>query len=88
MSDQDKIERDRRIRDQQLRRRDPKARDRRTLQRISASYRRKRKQITLQDVLKDIPGKWWGMILGGIIGTIGALVLGAQIEASWEEYLA
>ncbi len=83
----DEIERAKRIRDRQLRLRDPKARDKKLMQKISADYDRKRKSLTLQDVLKDIPGKWWGMIIGGIVGSIAALVLSTKLESSWAPYL-
>lgn len=87
MSDRDEIERIQRIRDQQVRARDPRARDRKRQQKISARCREE--TFSLQDVLKNIPTKWWGMIIGGIIGLVVAIVLSKAIEteASWVEYV-
>ena len=83
----DEIERIQRIRDQQIRARDPRARDRKRQQKIRARYREE--TFSFQDVLRNIPAKWWGMIIGGIIGLVVASVLNKAIEteASWMEYV-
>jgi ABC-type phosphate/phosphonate transport system permease subunit len=83
----DEIERIQRIRDQQIRARDPRARDRKRHQRISARY--KEETFSFQDLLRSIPTKWWGMLIGGIIGLVFAIVLNKVIEteASWMEYV-
>ena len=88
MSDRkDEIERIQRIRDQQIRARDPRARDRKRQQRVSARY--KEETFSFQDLLRSIPTKWWGMIIGGMIGLIAAIVLNkvVETEASWMEYV-
>lgn len=83
----DEIERIQRIRDQQIRARDPRARDRKTQQKINA--RRREDTFSFQDILRNVPAKWWGMIIGGIIGLILAIVVNKAIEteASWMEYV-
>ena len=83
----DEIERIQRIRDQQIRARDPRAHDRKRQQKVSA--RRSEKKFSFQDLLRSIPTKWWGMIIGGIIGLVAAIVLNKAIEAeaSWMEYV-
>ncbi len=83
----DEIERIQRIRDQQVRARDPRARDRKRQQKVSARY--KEETFSFQDLLKSIPTKWWGMIIGGIIGLVFAIVLNkvVETEASWMEYV-
>jgi hypothetical protein len=83
----DEIERIQRIRDQQIRARDPRAHGRKVQQKISA--RRKIDKFSFQDALRSIPTKWWGMIIGGIIGLVGAIVLNKaiEVEASWMEYV-
>jgi hypothetical protein len=87
MSNRDEIERIKRIRDRQIRARDPRAQQREIQQKISA--RRREETFSLQDVLRNIPAKWWGMIIGGIIGLVVAVVLSKVIEteASWMEYV-
>ena len=84
----DEIERIQRIRDQQIRARDPRARASKTQQKISA--RRREDRFSFQDILRSIPAKWWGMIIGGMIGLVVAVVLSKAIEteASWVEYVA
>jgi integral membrane sensor domain MASE1 len=83
----DEIERIQRIRDQQIRARDPRARARKTQQKISA--RRREDTFSFQDLLRSIPAKWWGMIIGGVIGLVLAIVLSRAVEteASWVEYV-
>jgi hypothetical protein len=83
----DEIERIQRIRDQQVRARDPRAHHKKFQQKISA--RRREEKFSVEDLLKNIPAKWWGMIIGGIIGVIMAVVLSKAIEteASWVEYV-
>jgi hypothetical protein len=87
MSNRDEIERIQRIRDQQIRARDPRARARKRHQKVSARYTEP--TFSFQDLLKSIPAKWWGMIIGGMIGLIFAIVLNKAIEteASWMEYV-
>jgi hypothetical protein len=88
MSDRnDEIERIQRIRDQQIRARDPRARDRKRQQRVSARY--KEETFSFQDLLRSIPTRWWGTIIGGMIGLVFAIVLNklVEAEASWMEYV-
>jgi len=83
----DEIERIQRIRDQQVRARDPRAHDRKRHQRVSARY--EEETFSFQDLLKSIPTKWWGMIIGGIIGLVFAIVLNKLVETdvSWIDYV-
>jgi hypothetical protein len=88
MSDRkDEIERIQRLRDQQIKARDPRSRDRKRQQKVSARYREE--TFSFQDMLGSIPAKWWGMIIGGMIGLVLAIVLNKAIEteASWMEYV-
>jgi ABC-type phosphate/phosphonate transport system permease subunit len=87
MSHRDDIERIQRIREQQIRARDPRARASKRHQKFSARYQEE--AFSFQDVLRTIPAKWWGMLIGGIIGLIFAIVLNKAIEteASWMEYV-
>ena len=89
MSDRnDEIERIQRIRERQIKARDPRAHHRKHQQKVSARYTEP--TFSFQDLLKSIPAKWWGMIIGGIIGLVFAIVLNKVIEteASWMEYVA
>jgi hypothetical protein len=83
----DEIERIQRIRERQIKARDPRAHYRKHQQKIRKQY--KEETFSFQDLLKSIPTKWWGMIIGGMIGLIFAIVLNKAIEteASWMEYV-
>jgi len=87
MSNRDEIERIQRIREQQIKARDPRARASKRHQKVSA--RHQEEAFSFQDLLRTIPAKWWGMIIGGMIGLIFAIVLNKAIEteASWMEYV-
>lgn len=84
---QDEIERIRRIRERQLALRDPKAKDRAVHQYISSRYTKEK--LTLSGVIRDIPGKWIGMFIGGAIGLIIAIALQLllQTELTWIKYV-
>jgi hypothetical protein len=88
----DDLERIRRIRDRQLRARDPLAAQRKS-QRLAAT-RYTRPKVSFRDVMRDIPGKWRGMIIGGFIGFLLALVLDRvlhlrfpKISTFWASYV-
>ena len=87
MSNQDEIERLKRLRERQLRLRDPKAKDNAVQHKISQRY--KPQKLTAASVIQDIPGKWLGMIFGALLGTILAVAINVLIdfEASWMEYV-
>jgi hypothetical protein len=86
-NDNDEVERLRRLRERQLRLRDPKAKDREIQHRISTRYRKEK--LTLGGVIRDVPGKWLGTIFGAIFGVIIAIAFNLLIEyeAFWIEYV-
>jgi len=71
----DELRRLQRLRDEQLRSRDPTAKDRATQQRISARHRGSQKRITAKSVIRDFPLKWRWMVLGGVIGILVAVII-------------
>jgi hypothetical protein len=83
MSEQDEIDRIRQIREEQIRARDPRKKDAKFYQKVST--RPTYDEVTWEEILKDIPIKWWGTILGGVIGLIVGLVLNMMVEASWAQ---
>lgn len=93
MSNQnDDLERIRRIRDRQLTARDPLAAQRKS-QRLAAT-RHKRTKVSFREVMREIPGKWRGMIIGGFAGFLLALALDRvlhlrlpQIGTFWASYI-
>jgi hypothetical protein len=89
MSNQnDEIERLKRLRDRQIRLRDPKAKDNAIQHKIAQRY--KPQKLTLAAVIENIPGKWWGMFFGAIIGLIIAIAINVLVDfpSSWMEWIA
>ena len=86
-SQNDEVERLRRLRERQIRLRDPKAKDRKVQHKVSARY--KKEELTVEGVIRDIPGKWMGTILGAILGIILAVAFNLLVEseAFWIEYV-
>jgi uncharacterized membrane protein len=86
-SHNDEIERIKRLRERQLKLRDPKAKDRQIQHKIASRYHKEK--LTFRDVLRDIPGKWMGMILGAIVGIILAIALNLLVVSDifWIEYV-
>ncbi len=86
-SQNDEIERIKRIRERQLQLRDPKAKDRQIQSRVASRY--EKEKVTVNSVIRDIPGKWIGMFLGAIIGFILAIAINLLVDfpAAWMEYL-
>jgi hypothetical protein len=74
MTDQNEIDRIKRIRDQQIRTRyDPDEKKAR-YNKVSVQ-RRQGSQVTFGSVLKDVPDKIWGALVGGLIGVVFLLIL-------------
>lgn len=82
----DELERLKRIREQQIRARDPHAKEKKYHGTVSGKYRRKRKQVTFRGALKDelgaIPHKWRGLAIGVTLGVIVLIVLLVTVESA------
>jgi len=81
----EELERVKRIRDQQISQRDPRARDKAFYGQIS--QRRRGRKLTFQSVIKDFQAKWLWMLLGGLIGAVVAVLFTWMIQAKWAEYI-
>jgi hypothetical protein len=80
MSDpRDERERIQRIRERQIRARDPGEKDRAFQRKISARY--KKPKLTFWDVIRDIPGRWVGMFVGGVVGILAVILVSHLIES-------
>lgn len=74
MTDQEEIERIKRIRDQQIKvRYDPDEKKAR-YDKISVQ-RRQGAKVTFRSVLKDVPDKVWWSLIGGLIGLVFMLII-------------
>jgi hypothetical protein len=85
MSEQDEIERIRRIREEQIRARDPRKKEAQFHDRVSTQ--RTYDEVTWEEILKDLPVKWIGTIVGGFVGLVVGLVFPLVIETSWAQYV-
>ncbi len=76
-------ERLRRLRERQLRDRDPLARQRRLDGEIARKQRRLRQSFSLGRMWAEIPHRWRGLILGLIVGLLLLLAAPSLIAAPW-----
>lgn len=76
MSNQsNEVERLKRIRDAQLRARDPQKKVNKTQRHIATRYKQSRKSVTAKSVFADIPKKWTGFVVGLFLGVLVLLLL-------------
>ncbi|HET7009483.1 MAG TPA: hypothetical protein VFI11_01805 [Anaerolineales bacterium] len=76
-------ERFRRIRDQQLRARDPLTKQRRMDGEIAQKRRRMQQSFSLITMWRDIPHRWRNGLVGILIGLAVLLIAPSVIEGSW-----
>ena len=79
-SGRDELERLKRLREQQIRSRDPKAKEKQIQARVTARRRKLGRRNTsfrymMRDMLGDLPYKFWGAIIGALLGTVIAIIL-------------
>jgi hypothetical protein len=77
------VDRLRRIRDQQLRARDPLIKQRKLDHTIATKHRRARTGFSFGKMWHEIPHKWRGAFLGGVLGLIALIVVPGLIPESW-----
>lgn len=80
---EDEIRRLQRLREEQLRARDPTLTEKARQQRVSARHRQTRKKITVWSVITDFPAKWLYMFIGTLLGLLIALIINMMFQASW-----
>lgn len=84
MSNEDKeLKRLKRIRDQQLRARDPQVKQRKIQRNIAVKQRKAVRKFSLREILADIPHKAKGALMGAVIGLAISIVLPMFFEAYW-----
>ena len=76
----DELERLKRLREQQIRSRDPKAKEKRIQAKVTTRRRKLGRrnasfQYMMRDMLGDLPYKFWGAILGALLGTVISIIL-------------
>ena len=80
-------ERFKRIRDQQLKARDPQTREHKIQHDISIRQRKSRQSFSFRKMLADVPRTWSGLILGIFLGLLVSIILPLFISASWVNFL-
>jgi hypothetical protein len=83
----DEVERLIRLRDQQLRARDPQMKDRKLQHGIAKRYRRSREPFSLKKLWTDVDQKWRGIILGAFLGFIILVALPYFVKSNWTEFI-
>ena len=76
----DDVERLIRIRDQQLKARDPQKESRRLHQGIAARHRRARRKLSLGTILEELPSKWYGLFIGLLLGIAASFFLPLLVD--------
>jgi hypothetical protein len=83
----DELRRLKRIRDQQIRARDPSVKQKK-LQRTIATKRRKSvRKFSFLDILREVPHKIKGPIIGAVVGLLIFLFLPYFVETSWIDFV-
>lgn len=84
MSNEDReLERLKRIRDRQLRVRDPQVKQRKIQRNIAIKRRKAVRKFSLREILAEIPHKVKDTLIGAVIGMVISIVLPIFIEAYW-----
>ena len=86
-SSENEVRRLQRLRDQQIRDRDPTAKKVAQYRRTVTNYKKRQKRITLGSVINDLPAKIWFMVIGGLLGAVLAIVLLIIIDEPWVKAL-
>ncbi len=86
MSNNDEIERIKRIRDRQIGARDPTVKLNKQGRRI-ATQLRTGSRYSMQDVLKDIKNAWIWMVFLGVMGFLGGLLFMRLVQQWWSPYV-
>lgn len=81
------VERFKRIRDQQLRARDPQKGERRIHHEISTRHKRTREPMSFKKMFDDVPRKWTGLFLGAFLGFLILIFLPSFIDNRWVDLI-
>ena len=82
-SQEDEIRRLQRLREQQLKSRDPTAKQTKQYQRTVSRYRSHQKKMTMKSIINDLPAKFWYMVIGTLLGVVIALALNIFFPQPW-----
>jgi VIT1/CCC1 family predicted Fe2+/Mn2+ transporter len=77
------VERLKRLRDQQLKARDPHKKQQKLQHSISTRYRESREPFSLTKIWQEVEQKWRGLLIGGFLGFIVLAILPSFLESAW-----
>lgn len=86
--DRDDVERLIRIRDKQLRARDPQKENRRLQHGIAERHRSSRRRFSLGMILEELPNKWYGLFIGAMIGVAVSFFLPLFVDFVYIEIIS
>ncbi|HKZ55449.1 MAG TPA: hypothetical protein VJ123_08210 [Anaerolineales bacterium] len=79
----EEVDRLARLRDQQLRARDPLTKQKRLDHSIAVKQRRARKRFSFSTFWSEVPHKWRGLLYGGLLGTALFIFLPRLMTGLW-----
>jgi VIT1/CCC1 family predicted Fe2+/Mn2+ transporter len=87
MGSNDEVERLKRLRDQQLRARDPQKKQKQLQHNISKRYRQSREPFSFKKFWQDVDQKWRGLLIGGFLGFLVLVLLPIFVDSAWTELI-
>lgn len=87
MGTNDEVERLKRLRDQQLRARDPQKKQKKLQHNISKRYRQSREPFSFKKLWQDVEQKWRGILIGGFLGFLVLILLPSFVDSDWTELI-
>ena len=87
MGTNDEVERLKRLRDRQLRARDPQKKQKQLQHNISKRYRQSREPFSFAQFWRDVDQKWRGLLIGGFLGFLVLVLLPSFVDSAWIELI-
>ncbi|NIS81552.1 MAG: hypothetical protein GTO14_15420 [Anaerolineales bacterium] len=79
------MDRLKRIRDRQLQLRDPQTKAKKLQHNIAVRRKRSVKRFSFGEVMREIPKKWWGLVIGMALGVGVFVLLPFFVESAWTD---
>jgi hypothetical protein len=87
MPEQDDIERWKKIQNDRLQARDPQAKQKAIQHKVAAKNRSIRARESSKNPLADVPAKWWGMLIGAVLGVVVTIVIPSFLPGLWGDVI-
>lgn len=76
-----------RIRDRQLHLRDPQTKDKKLQHKIAVRRKRSVKRFSFAAIMREVPNKWWGLVLGMALGVGVFVFLPFFVDSVWTDVI-